>query len=259
MGLALQVVFAYVVYDTERAWWRALVQLVGSCAIGFGHFVPRALSSQDSTYVVELVRYEVFLAVFLVFVHVLSRGKDESAVALLEAQRMRSMAYHDALTGLVNRRRLQEELEVQHALAGRYGRPFSVIFFDLDHFKQLNDNLGHSFGDRVLRDVSEVIAPLLRVSDLLGRWGGEEFLVIAPETEATEASELAERIRAAVDSYQAPQHHPVTASFGVASYRSGDSVDELLNEVDLLLYRAKAEGRNRVAVTQESIRHPLGG
>jgi len=167
---------------------------------------------------------------------------------------VRRMAVTDPLTGLRNRRYLVRRIRDEVARAIRYGRPFSCVMFDIDHFKRVNDHWGHEAGDSVLMAVSAVAARHCRVQDVLGRWGGEEFLLLLPETGAEGACQLAERLRRAVEQTRfehlssAPSF---TASFGVATFggtpgSAAEIEHELLDRADQALYRAKESGRNRV-------------
>ena len=167
-------------------------------------------------------------------------------------------ASHDSLTGIANRRHFEEHALGEITRAGRHGGTLALVLFDLDWFKSINDRFGHPTGDRVLKAVVDVVSSKLRPYDFLARLGGEEFVVLMPEAQPTEAREAAERWRAALET--TPQVLPgavlpVTASFGVASLNdlpftlSNDSqvkLDALLGLADKALYQAKAEGRNRV-------------
>jgi diguanylate cyclase (GGDEF)-like protein len=156
----------------------------------------------------------------------------------------------DGLTGLANRRHTEERLESELARAERFGGPLSVVVTDLDDFKAVNDVHGHPVGDTVLRAFAEVIGASMREADVAGRWGGEEFLLVLPGTDAAGAALLAERIRAhlAEGSLLTPEGVPVrvTASFGVASYEEGPDRETLVAAADAALYEAKRTGKNRV-------------
>lgn len=156
----------------------------------------------------------------------------------------------DGLTQIYNRRHWQESLEQEYAKAYRHDKPLSLIMLDLDYFKLLNDNYGHQCGDMVLIEVSALIGSLLRVEDLFGRYGGEEFAIILPETDLAGATELAQRICQEVD--MAPLSYndevlQVTISLGVAQLNGKESsYEELIAQADSALYQAKAQGRNQV-------------
>lgn len=154
----------------------------------------------------------------------------------------------DPLTGEWNRRRIEEAAHQELLRHTRYGHPASAIFVDLDLFKQVNDTHGHAIGDFVLKEFCKVSRHCMRSTDLLGRWGGEEFIIILPNSSLPVARMLAERIRKTL-----PEHHfdpvpRVTASFGVSDCFELDTVESWLARCDKAVYRAKALGRNRVEV-----------
>jgi diguanylate cyclase (GGDEF)-like protein/hemerythrin-like metal-binding protein len=152
----------------------------------------------------------------------------------------------DRLTGAWNRRRFEEAVLPEIALARRRHDPLSLLMFDLDHFKRVNDTFGHGAGDVVLAGTAQAVRQHLRLSDALIRWGGEEFLVMAPATRLEGALGLAEKLRAAMAAIDFPTVGQVTMSLGVSEYALGEGLDEWIERTDQALYRAKAEGRNRV-------------
>jgi diguanylate cyclase (GGDEF)-like protein len=162
-------------------------------------------------------------------------------------QRIEELLRQDALTGIANRRRLDEALDQEVKRAERYGSSLSAILADLDHFKQVNDGFGHLVGDTVLQGSARVLRENARTTDLVGRYGGEEFLLILPNTDLSAATAQAERLRRALESRPATfRAEPVTASFGVASWMPGDGPQNLVAKADEALYLAKRKGRNRV-------------
>jgi diguanylate cyclase (GGDEF)-like protein len=168
-------------------------------------------------------------------------------VAMEETARtMRKLANTDALTGLANRRQGEEQLARELRRAERYGRVFSVLMLDIDHFKDLNDRFGHQAGDEVLVDLSRRIGSMVRASDTVARWGGEEFLLLTPETPVGDAQRLAEMVRRHVAENSLAGRYQVTVSLGVASYRPGDTLASLIARSDAALYLAKRGGRNQV-------------
>jgi diguanylate cyclase (GGDEF)-like protein len=165
----------------------------------------------------------------------------------LANERLNDLARHDPLTGAFNRRHLIDELERHFQVRSRYGSGFSVILLDIDHFKTINDSFGHQAGDHVLISLTQQLEKDLRDIDIFGRWGGEEFLCILPNTEIPEAVYCAERLRASLESARLVEQLPelaVTASFGVGTCQPDETIDTLLQRVDALLYAAKAAGRN---------------
>ncbi len=175
------------------------------------------------------------------------KARIRNHIALRQAlSRLEQLAIRDKLTGLYNRRKLDESFAVEVSRAERYGRPLSVIMLDIDHFKEVNDTHGHPVGDAVLTQTAERLQAALRTSDIAGRWGGEEFLIICPETPLETAMQLAERLRLDYEAYDFMAAGRLTASFGVAAHRKGHLANHILLSADEALYRAKNGGRNRV-------------
>jgi diguanylate cyclase (GGDEF)-like protein len=139
-----------------------------------------------------------------------------------------------------------ELLEHELAKAERFETPFSVVLLDIDHFKRVNDGYGHATGDEVLKELTRRLEDSLRQCDRVGRWGGEEFLVLLPETHAAGAGHVAEKLRRVMADRPFPGELAVTVSLGVATYRPGDTAASLVEWADQAVYRAKAGGRNRV-------------
>lgn len=160
----------------------------------------------------------------------------------------------DALTGLANHRAVQDTLNRMVAQAGRTKTPLACVMFDLDHFKQVNDLFGHAKGDEVLASVGAAVAGTVRESDFVGRYGGEEFIALLPDTDLEGARVLAEKLRAAIGEIVVPElDRGVTASFGVAALpRNGVTGEQLSRAADRALYAAKRGGRNRVHVVESN-------
>lgn len=163
---------------------------------------------------------------------------------------LRESSNRDGLTGIYNRRYLEQQLSVEYSRCKRYGTTLSFIIFDLDHFKKVNDNFGHLAGDKVLCDVSQRISGLLRTVDVFGRYGGEEFGIILPDTPQEGALTLAERLRQAIAEEPVTYKGtiiPVTISIGVAGFQlETPDYEHLIHWADLALYYGKENGRNRV-------------
>lgn len=161
-------------------------------------------------------------------------------------KRLEQLSVTDKLTGLFNRQKLDVTLERECAQALRLGQPLSVIIMDLDYFKTVNDTYGHQVGDAMLVTVAQLLSARLRQTDCAGRWGGEEFMVICPDTDLEGARALAETLRQAITAQTFPTAGHQTASFGVACCTVGDQVKTLVSRADQALYEAKHLGRNRV-------------
>ncbi len=158
---------------------------------------------------------------------------------------LKFLADFDSLTGIYNRRKIEDIFMLEVERARRYKKPISVLFIDIDNFKEINDTYGHKRGDQVLRHVASLIRQELRSTDYVGRFGGEEFLVILPETRPEEAVRVAERIRRIVEEADFGGIR-VTVSIGATGYREGESYTEVLDRVDKAMYKAKEHGKNRV-------------
>ena len=157
------------------------------------------------------------------------------------------LATTDSLTGIANRREFSVILAREVERARRYGSAMSLAMYDLDFFKRVNDSFGHDAGDYVLQAVTELVQSNIRATDVVARWGGEEFMLLMPQTELDAANLVAEKLR------QAIAVDKLTASFGVTAFREGDDLNSLLKRVDDALYQAKKNGRNRVEILEGEI------
>lgn len=157
-----------------------------------------------------------------------------------------ALAEKDPLTGAYNRHRFDRTLRSEITRAQRHGSSLSLIIFDLDHFKEVNDSYGHTVGDKVLVKLTELVSRNIRGNDLMARWGGEEFMIVAPNDDLAAAASMAEKLRQLAADSKVLEDRAVTCSFGVAEYRHGDDVGSLIKRADQALYRAKSGGRNRV-------------
>lgn len=152
----------------------------------------------------------------------------------------------DKLTGIYNRLKLDDILEYEKKQFDRFERPLSIIMFDLDFFKKVNDNYGHKAGDETLKAIAKIVLETKRDTDVFGRWGGEEFLLVCRETDIVGARALAEKLRAAIEAYEFPIISSLTASFGVAQFEKYESIVKVFDKADRALYEAKNSGRNQV-------------
>jgi len=153
----------------------------------------------------------------------------------------------DPLTQIYNRLKLDDFLQLTYSRAQRYNENFTIMIVDIDHFKEVNDNYGHLVGDKVLKDFSKILSSTLRKSDIVGRWGGEEFMIILPNTQCKASYDIAENLRQTIESFDFGYKFSNTASFGIASYDKEESVLELVNNADNALYHSKEKGRNGIS------------
>ncbi|MFU8784428.1 GGDEF domain-containing protein [Aliidiomarina sp.] len=184
---------------------------------------------------------EVMLVLFLIF-RFYEGARSEAFAELVRISTM------DKLTGIYNRAKLDDVLEQHIELMDRSEQPLSIMLLDLDHFKVVNDQFGHLQGDKVLQEVTKVIKRAIRKTDQFGRWGGEEFMLICPNTSAENAACLAEKLRAAVQDFDWQFAVHITVSIGIAEIAARQSSVQALQAADKALYRAKNNGRNRVEV-----------
>ncbi|MBT8119394.1 MAG: GGDEF domain-containing protein [Gammaproteobacteria bacterium] len=164
-------------------------------------------------------------------------------------EKIKRLSEEDYLTKLYNRRKIHEIIEAEIKRSRRYNSDFAVLLLDIDNFKNINDTHGHNSGDKVLVKLSNILRHNIRESDLASRWGGEEFLVICPETTADGAISLAEKIRHNIEKSTFEEAGTVTASIGVAGIQQGDNVNSLISRADQALYSSKHAGKNRVTMS----------
>ncbi|EDZ63080.1 response regulator receiver (CheY-like) modulated diguanylate cyclase [Sulfurimonas gotlandica GD1] len=159
---------------------------------------------------------------------------------------LNALAITDKLTGLYNRVKLDKVLDLEINKMVKLQAEISIIFIDIDRFKPINDTYGHQIGDKVLQSFSQVLKNNIRKTDIVGRWGGEEFLIICHEANIEGSLHLAENLRKIIENTSFEYIKELTASFGVASFEDGDSIDSLVERADKALYKAKHNGRNKV-------------
>ena len=172
-----------------------------------------------------------------------------------ELQTLRRQVNTDPLTGLFNVRYFREALDAELERTRRTGLPTSLMMVDLDHFKQLNDNYGHASGDKALQVFTNICTGMLRNVDVFGRWGGEEFVILLPETDAEGAAIMAERLRKLTEEQELECHgqkYNMTVSIGVAQFHDNEvSMEGPIDRADKAVYEAKRAGRNTIAVYQD--------
>lgn len=210
------------------------------------------VSGQTRTFVVHrrLVKGDPSIGAVGVMVDVTDR--------VFAEEELRRMAYTDALTGVAARRRFFEVADLEVERARRYRRPVGLIVFDLDDFKSVNDRYGHQVGDEVLKRIGSLSLDAVRESDVVGRYGGEEFALVLPETDRAATAALADRLRVAFNTEPIPTDHEaihISASFGVSAYdpnvhtpENAPGLDELIRRADDAVRAAKAGGKNQVQV-----------
>ncbi len=240
-----------------RKRWFAMTLMIALFLVGYFAYLVLRWDSHLSW--VDLIVPVIFFfgACFVALTAALSL---RTALDIVHIGQLERQAITDALTGAFNRRYMDQRLADEVASARRYGLPLSVLLLDIDHFKRVNDTHGHPIGDEILVGIKRLLAERLRDSDVLTRYGGEEFLIIATHTHAQSACDLADRMRRHIESHVFRVHGyagkmaelHITVSIGVADLNESNSNAELLvRSADEQLYRAKTAGRNRVACASQ--------
>ena len=176
----------------------------------------------------------------LIFGYLLARNR-------ILSRNLKMLAHTDMLTSVYNRMMFEHLLEAEILKTNRYAGTFSIIFLDVDHFKQVNDQFGHQVGDMVLSDLSHLIKKVNRLSDITARYGGEEFIILSIASNISDTVKHAERLRRAIEMHSFDTVNKITCSFGIAEFKKEiDSKESLLKRADDALYEAKQNGRNRV-------------
>jgi diguanylate cyclase (GGDEF)-like protein len=194
----------------------------------------------DATYELHISYVQDVDLIRIYVTDITQRKRNEEEIYLL--------ATTDSLTGIANRREFTAILVREMDQTKRYGMPMALAMYDLDYFKRVNDTFGHDVGDYVLQAVTGLVKDNIRATDIVARWGGEEFMVLMPQTDIQAARNTAEKLRRAIAGHHFDQVDNLTVSFGVVAYEPQDDLNSLLKRVDDALYKAKEQGRNRVEI-----------
>ncbi|MCM3665207.1 GGDEF domain-containing protein [Mesobacillus subterraneus] len=236
--IPLIIMFFFLVLGTKRGLYFSIIIFSITLGIGLmysGKMPPESIDSLTQFHAANIVYILVLFYAQNIF------------KAFTERDFFKKHAYIDSLTRVANRHQIDVWLEEKLEDADEDEIPFSIIFFDIDHFKKVNDQYGHKIGDCVLKELSATISGNLSEGDLFGRWGGEEFILINNCT-GGQAYEKAEQLRKLVENKTFKGAGSLTASFGVTDYQPGDNIDSLLNRADKGLYTSKNSGRNKVSM-----------
>lgn len=218
---------------------RALI----SIRVPFQHIIK---AGDKMAHVLTLVTFVVLSSIYLVIALLIRRIDRQERKILKQNNELGRLSMTDMLTGILNRLGLRQRGEGIMKSADRFHHPLAALMLDLDHFKQVNDRYGHAVGDAVLKRFSEIIQANLRGSDIFGRWGGEEFLILSPYLYLKDAVKMAEKLRLAIEETEFDAGIRLSTSIGVSEYRSGEAATTLIARADSALYAAKEAGRNRV-------------
>lgn len=235
------------VYGSRLGLIPIAAMLVLAGAVFFLPNLPSGVAQYSSVFETRFLASFIAVSV-MSYVYEISRDQAHQRLAVLGGK-LYAAACTDTLTGLLNRRAMLDILRDEDSRARRSGRPYTILLADLDHFKKINDTQGHDCGDRVLVETAKGISQLLREADAVSRWGGEEFLILLPETDSEAAETVAEKIRSYIDDMRigcdsdAPTG--LTVSIGSVTADHRHSIDQYITEADRNLYRAKESGKNR--------------
>lgn len=232
-------IIVFLIFDQRIALILSMIIFSATVTIGIGmnlyfkqHF---ELQTYDS-----LIQFYISNAVYILALYYLQRFK----LAFIQNEAMQHLANTDYLTNLPNRRLVEKKLSEKM----KSDQTFSVILLDVDHFKNINDTYGHDIGDQVLKEFSRLIQDNIREQDIVGRWGGEEFIIIANRLSGKQAVIFSDRLRKLIENTSFCHKEQVTASFGVAEYLQKERGQDILKRADVALYRAKENGRNNVEI-----------
>lgn len=240
-------VFAFVIGDHKSGLRLSLAIL----ALYVGISLPYLLTPPQpaTNFTIQLL---VVSGVLISALHFFAGYQGRFQRAQLTMDELTQLAHTDVLTQLPNRRRTMSMIETELTRFSRYGHTFSLILLDIDHFKAINDQFGHHVGDQTIAALAMRVHDVLRTTDAIGRWGGEEFVILLPETTLDEAKHKADTLCAHIAARPLVGNHTTTISCGVASIESADTLDTLLQRADNAMYAAKAAGRNRAVISRTS-------
>jgi len=241
-GVTLLVI---IFFNLNPYWlYAALIStLTGAGFFIITHMRPEMMSA-SSTYAV----YVYIILIIMMSSISAYRLNVNKRMQYLNTKELERLSVTDPLTGIYNRGKFDQELKKWVELAKRYNHDCTLILFDLDDLKAINDACGHMIGDQVIISITNLVKDIIRSSDVFARWGGDEFAILLPNTEKNEAIELVERIRNVISRHHFDQVGCISCSFGIASFDEASDMNELLNIADKKLYQAKLNGKNQVMV-----------
>ena len=228
--------YIFIVLERKWALYYAIMIFFITIVMGVPHFYNSITADFLIQYYISTVLY-IFILFY--FKKIISN--------FIESEILKKYAYYDYLTDIGNRRLLDKWLENEIKRCHKTNHVFSIIYFDIDHFKKVNDKYGHDIGDNVLKEFSFLVKSCISSNDYFGRWGGEEFILILPNQSLTEATQFADNLRQIIEKHSFQYVGQVTSSFGISAFQQNDLSKNIIKRADEALYIAKNNGRNVVA------------
>jgi diguanylate cyclase (GGDEF)-like protein len=241
-------ILGFIMLDIRRALIGSIAFFIITLLLGSIVLVKSFIFGNNSHNVSLLIEIIFASLLYIIILYMMARLREHYVTSQVMAEVMSKLAMTDSLTQVDNRRRLEKYIDEEVKRSDRHHLPLVLIMFDIDNFKRINDRFGHSTGDMVLVNTARLIKGSLRGSDHFGRWGGDEFICLATNTDEDTAIHLAERLRKELEQAKIMESFPVTGSFGLTRFVRGDTTDILVRRADLGLLRAKVNGRNQVVV-----------
>nr|WP_300092305.1 GGDEF domain-containing protein [Sedimentibacter sp.] len=212
-------------------------------------FPARHVYGIDTTVIIKVILYDIMIITYCDIGFCLNNFHKRKQYA--DSLELLRLSITDSLTGIFNRAKFNEELNKWIDYGNRYENDISLVFFDIDNFKRVNDIYGHMIGDKVIQDIVSSIQSKIRSTDIFARWGGEEFVILLPNTDNDQAAEMAERMRISIEKITCSESENITCSFGIATFRKNESAEAFMKRGDKLLYEAKKRGKNIVVFETE--------
>lgn len=254
MWIPVMYMFTFSQLNRQRAMWYSACLWLLLFSISLPFLLENS-GTQKALYNIQLHLMSAFCVVAFYF---FATYQQHLRLAKLNVDELASLANTDGLTQIANRRHIAELMNREHLRFARYQHVYAIILMDIDHFKQFNDNFGHDVGDKILKLLAVRVQEKLRVVDTLGRWGGEELIVLLPETRFAEAMQKAEQICRHVQQKALVDKHMITLSCGVTEVARDDSTNSVFKRADDALYKAKNNGRNCVeGILKPTLSHSL--
>jgi diguanylate cyclase (GGDEF) domain len=213
--------------------------------LSFFLFYIKYIESIEIGMLLKLIEYSLIFIIFGNIQAYLTNFYRRKRFA--DSRELLRLSVTDSLTGIYNREKFDQELDWWIDFCNRFGNPLTLVIFDIDYFKKVNDNYGHLIGDSVLQNVTSIIKNAIRSTDIFARWGGDEFVILLPKTDIDRAFEITERMKSCIQESKYDRVENVTCSFGLVSLRKNENTESFLQRADQFLYIAKEQGKNTIA------------